>query len=274
MPGQIQAYGQIIDRYATQFGVDAALVAAVIQVESNGDANSRSNAGAMGLMQLMPGTCQDFGVTDPYDPDQNIRGGTNLLARNLKRYGGDLKRALAAYNAGARRVDDGSWVNLSETRRYVPAVMGYYNSWSSGTAVWTPSEISPIPAQKPKPSQPVPTVNYLEYMGQVVKASQSINEPLGVVENGGLDIAADAMLADLASGKLSLADVSNKAFEYCVAAGFSGASAKAFFITTPNLSSLGAAWGSLPCTKGRLIGLSHSMNAGAHRWLVIVAVGP
>ena len=124
-------YWDSICRYSAEAGIDPALVAAVIRVESNNRPSCRSRSGAVGLMQLMPGTCSRFGVSDPYDPDQNIRAGVALIAENLRRYHGDIERALAAYNVGPGHVDDGSWKYRAQSRHYVPAVEGFFRTYKS-----------------------------------------------------------------------------------------------------------------------------------------------
>ncbi|HHW4679958.1 MAG TPA: lytic transglycosylase domain-containing protein, partial [Xylella taiwanensis] len=108
---------------ARQFGVEEALVRAIIHAESSYNPLSLSSAGAQGLMQLMPATAQRFGVTDSYDPVQNIRGGVQYLAWLLKRFNGNLTLAAAGYNAGEGAVDRyGGVPPYSETQRYVERV--------------------------------------------------------------------------------------------------------------------------------------------------------
>jgi soluble lytic murein transglycosylase-like protein len=120
--------GSLIDRHSGDHGLDPRLVAAVIQVESAFNHVARSRQGAMGLMQLMPATAAVLAVSDPYDPDQNVRGGTAYLARLLDRYGGDLALALAAYNAGPEAVDrHGGVPPYAETREYVRRVLRLYD---------------------------------------------------------------------------------------------------------------------------------------------------
>jgi soluble lytic murein transglycosylase-like protein len=100
-----RAFDGLIDEHASQHGVNAELVRAVIQAESAFNPNARSVKGAMGLMQLMPGTAAEYGVTDPYDPAENIRAGVSYLKKLLVRYADDVKLALAAYNAGPGSVE-------------------------------------------------------------------------------------------------------------------------------------------------------------------------
>ena len=108
--------------------LDPRLLEALIGVESNQTSNAVSARGALGLMQLLPSTARDYGVTDPFDPEQNVRAGARHLRRLLDQFEQDTTLALAAYNAGegavwrhGRRVPP-----YAETQRYVPLVLSRY----------------------------------------------------------------------------------------------------------------------------------------------------
>ena len=117
------AYQAEIAAAAREFGVEEAVVRAVIHAESAFNPSALSHAGAQGLMQLMPATARRFGVADSYDASQNIRGGVQYLAWLLKRFNGDLTLAAAGYNAGEGAVDRYRGVPpYSETQRYVQRV--------------------------------------------------------------------------------------------------------------------------------------------------------
>jgi soluble lytic murein transglycosylase-like protein len=100
------------------------IIKSIIEVESGYDPMARSSKGAMGLMQLMPQTAQDLGVADPWDPTENITGGTKYISWLLRKYNGDLTKALAAYNAGPNAVDTYDGIPpYQETTDYVRNVL-------------------------------------------------------------------------------------------------------------------------------------------------------
>ncbi len=118
-----QAYSNEIAAAAREFGVEEAVVRAIIHAESAFNPTALSRAGAQGLMQLMPATARRFGVTDSYDANQNIRGGVQYLSWLLRRFNGNLTLAAAGYNAGEGAVDrHGGVPPYSETRYYVQRV--------------------------------------------------------------------------------------------------------------------------------------------------------
>ncbi len=118
-----QAYSAEIAAAAREFGVEEAVVRAVIHAESAFNPTALSRAGAQGLMQLMPATARRFGVTDSYDANQNIRGGVQYLSWLLRRFNGNLTLAAAGYNAGEGAVDrHGGVPPYSETQYYVQRV--------------------------------------------------------------------------------------------------------------------------------------------------------
>jgi hypothetical protein len=131
---KVMRWGKEIQAASSKYGIDPAIIAAVIEQESGGNPDAESPAGAIGLMQLMPGTAQELGV-NPHDPTQNIDGGTNYLAIQLNRFG-SLELALAAYNAGPGNVLNSRYIYISETQNYmrnVPALVNkYQHKFTSG----------------------------------------------------------------------------------------------------------------------------------------------
>ena len=115
-----------------RYEVDPHLARAVMRMESGGNPNAISRAGAIGLMQLMPGTAKGLGV-DPKDPHRNLEGGIKYLAQLSDKYDGDYTKTLAAYNAGSGRVDSyGGIPPFPETQRYVKNVLALYQKYSRG----------------------------------------------------------------------------------------------------------------------------------------------
>jgi soluble lytic murein transglycosylase-like protein len=132
----ITDYDQIINDASNKYQVDRSLIASVIQAESGYKADAVSHAGAKGLMQLMDGTAAALGVSNSFDPKQNIEGGTKFLSYLLRKYKGNEAVALAAYNAGPGRIDRMGIANNEqlyakydelpkETQNYVTKVLGY-----------------------------------------------------------------------------------------------------------------------------------------------------
>lgn len=113
----------LVDRVAAKYGLDSGLLRAVVRAESDYDPLSVSSAGAMGLMQLMPETAKSLGVKNPFDPLENLDGGARYLKSMIERYGGNIKLALAAYNAGPGAVDrHGGVPPYEETTSYLKKI--------------------------------------------------------------------------------------------------------------------------------------------------------
>lgn len=122
-------FHQFIQQTAKRYNVDPLLIKAIIKAESNFNPKAVSTAGAMGLMQLMPGTAKDLQVLDPFDIQQNIEGGTRYFKQLLNSYDGNVQLSLAAYNAGPSRVKpQGNIPFIAETRTYIDRVMNYYRA--------------------------------------------------------------------------------------------------------------------------------------------------
>jgi hypothetical protein len=146
LPGltpDLAPYAKEIREAAQRYGVEEALIKAVIRVESGFNSRAVSPKGARGLMQLMPGTASMLGVRDSFDPRQNIDGGVRHLRGLIERFGSDLSLALAAYNAGEQAVvNHGGVPPFRETRDYVTRILGMFSP--------APAEaVPPAPAAEP-----------------------------------------------------------------------------------------------------------------------------
>lgn len=123
---------EAINKYSSQYGLDPKLIRAVIKQESGFQPYALSTSGAMGLMQLMPGTAAGLGVTDAYNIEQNIKGGVQYLYYQLNAFDGDLELALAAYNAGPNAVRKYNGIPpYQQTQDYVKKVMKYYDMYKA-----------------------------------------------------------------------------------------------------------------------------------------------
>jgi soluble lytic murein transglycosylase-like protein len=150
---------ELVHHTANRFQVDPQLVHAIIKVESEYNPRAVSPKGAMGLMQLVPGTAQRFGVANPFDPKQNLEGGVTYQRYLLNLFGGDLALSLAAYNAGENAVlRRGGIPWIAETQNYVRKV----------TELYSPHTPVP-PANQQKPSEPykAPIYRFVDQYGVV-----------------------------------------------------------------------------------------------------------
>ena len=145
---QVEGFRSLIEQAAKRYNLDGALLAAVVHVESGGNPKAVSPAGAQGLTQLIPSTAQELGVQNPFDPAQSLDGAAKYLRRLLGQFGGDVSKALAAYNAGEGNVKKYGGIPppFAETQAYVPSVLAAYDTYrqaqpppSSGESTLRPS---------------------------------------------------------------------------------------------------------------------------------------
>lgn len=117
-----------VERLSSQLGMDPELIKTMIEVESNFNPDAVSSCGAMGLMQLMPATADHLGVQDPFDIYENLKGGITYIKSLMESFSGDIKLALAAYNAGSAKVEEfGGIPPIEETQNYVYKILASYN---------------------------------------------------------------------------------------------------------------------------------------------------
>lgn len=163
----IESYGtsdinELVKIYSKKYGLKEKLVLALIKAESNFNVRAKSPKGACGLMQLMPGTASDMGVTNIFDPAQNIAGGTQYLAKMLEIFNGDVQLALAAYNAGPGAVKKyGGVPPYEETRKYVRSIVADYKGLTSGKAsLVVPVSSKTARREKPRENNGYYTVHF------------------------------------------------------------------------------------------------------------------
>lgn len=168
---------ELVRHYAQHYGVEENLVWAVIHAESRFNPNAVSPAGARGLMQLMPGTAAEMGVADIFDPAQNIAGGTQYLARMLALHDGDVRLALAAYNAGPGNVRKyGGIPPFEETQQYVKRVLRYRAEYAG-----KPPSPTLVAAAAPEPTA-LPATSGAHY---TLRLSIGLTQPAEVVVDSG-----------------------------------------------------------------------------------------
>ena len=127
-PGVRADYNHYVQKAAQKYEIEPELIHAVIRTESNGNYRAVSKKGAMGLMQLMPSTANDMNVGNPFNPEENIDGGTRYLRYLLEKFNGNMTLAVAAYNSGPTTVERyGNIPPIAETRQYVNRVFTLYN---------------------------------------------------------------------------------------------------------------------------------------------------
>lgn len=163
-------YSAYVQNAATKYEIEPEVIKAVIKTESNGNHRAVSSKGAMGLMQLMPSTAYDMNVVNPFNPEENIEGGTRYLRFLLEKFNGDLTLALAAYNAGPKTVEKyGNVPPISETKQYVKKILSIVKG--KGTYIFSESA-----AQANVAPQPVPIYRVVLEDGTVLFTNSSLTK--------------------------------------------------------------------------------------------------
>ncbi len=186
-PAAVGQVGQMVEDAARRHGIDPALAHALVRQESGGNPNAISPVGARGVMQLMPATARSLGVRDIHDPAQNIEGGMKYLAQQLQTFGGNVPKALAAYNAGPGAVQKfGGIPPYRETQDYVRAIMARYGKSShpvtlasrSGSHYQEVQDLLPTErvGQASAPQSPVVSDAELQAIGQGKKAQDLVSD--------------------------------------------------------------------------------------------------
>lgn len=127
-------FDEYFKKAAQKYGVPESLLKGIAKAESNFNERDLSSSGAMGVMQLMPETARSLGVSDPYDPEQNIMGGAKCIAQKLKEFNGDVELALAAYNAGSGAVKRAGGIP-ARCKSYIKKVLSYQEAFETAKKV-------------------------------------------------------------------------------------------------------------------------------------------
>lgn len=166
-------YSHYVQKAASKYDIDSALINAVIKTESNGNHRAISRKGAIGLMQLMPTTANDMNVRNPFNPEENIEGGTKYLRAMIEKFNGDLTLALAAYNAGPGTVEKYRSVPpISETRDYVRKVYSLYK----GRQNYTTTGIS-AKGEQPAQAKQAPIYKVTLDDGTILFTNATLSKP-------------------------------------------------------------------------------------------------
>lgn len=176
-------YDQIISATAWQYGLEPAMVKAVVKCESGFNPWAQSPRGAQGLMQLMPGTQTLLGVTDAFDPQRNVAGGVRYLAMMKETFHGNLTLMLAAYNAGPQAVINAGYTMppYAETQQYVQCVLAARDQYAQGRPAW------PLPGRRFMPAYVPPTTSlvvYPSYPPTMVRLGERLTLQLDAINTG------------------------------------------------------------------------------------------
>lgn len=170
-------YSDFVHRAAAKYEIEPELIHAVIKTESNGNHRAVSRKGAKGLMQLMPSTAMDMNVSNPFDPQENIEGGTRYLKYLLEKFNGDMTLALAAYNAGPKTVEKyGSVPPISETKQYVKKVYSLFKGKRTYDVRETAQQEKPAPAQSLRPVS-IPVYKVVLDDGTILFTNSALSKP-------------------------------------------------------------------------------------------------
>lgn len=275
--GETLDYLPIIQKYAPQYNLDPTLVAAVIQAESSGNPRDISSSGAMGLMQLMPENVQEYNVTDPFDPEQNIRGGMAQLSDYIKMFGGDTCKGLAAYNVGPKFVRDGSWQTMAAATHYVSKVTTLWKALKGTDVDSSPTPVAPHPPVQPGPRtmtvRDFSPSRALDAMFLAINADRKVRGEPGVLENGKLDNVAEGLVSTFATNGGIKAFTDDDAARLVADAGGKCREIKCYCLMTARFSDFPAIWRGATRGGSSLVGLAHLEMNDKHFWVVIGAKG-